>query len=123
VDIFKAARIEQPDISILSEQFLGKMRNMPQMNLAIKVLKKLLTGEINAGSRMNVVQSRSLAELFDLLYDSMLLRDDLHGKIYVAIEACGMKFININDATGSALEKHLEISLPEYLITGSQQAT
>ena len=49
------------DISILSEEFLGEVRGMPQRNLAVEMLRKLLSGEIKARGRKNVVQARSFA--------------------------------------------------------------
>ena len=65
VDIFAAAGLKKPDISILSDQFLAEIRGMPQRNLAVEVLQKLLKGEIRARSRRNVVQARSFAELLE----------------------------------------------------------
>ncbi|MFA6691363.1 MAG: type I restriction endonuclease subunit R [Saccharofermentanales bacterium] len=65
VDIFKAAGIEHPDISILSDQFLEEVKGMPQRNLAIEALRKLLSDEIKYGSRKNVVQSRSFTEMLE----------------------------------------------------------
>jgi len=65
VDIFAAAGLKKPDISILSDQFLAEIRGMPQRNLAVELLQKLLKGEIRARSRRNVVQARSFAELLE----------------------------------------------------------
>ena len=65
VDIFAATGLKKPDISILSEEFLAEMRGMPQRNLAIELLQKLLKGEIRTRSRRNVVQARSFAELLE----------------------------------------------------------
>ena len=45
IDIFAAAGLEKPDISILSEEFLAEVRGMPQRNLAVELLQKLLKGE------------------------------------------------------------------------------
>ena len=66
VDIFAAAGLKKPDISILSDQFLAEIRGMPQRNLAVELLQKLLKGEIRARSKRNVVQARSFAELLEL---------------------------------------------------------
>ncbi len=66
VDIFAAAGLKKPDISILSEGFLAEVRGMPQRNLAVELLRKLLTGEIKARGRKNVVQARSFAEMLEL---------------------------------------------------------
>ncbi|MBE3143675.1 MAG: type I restriction endonuclease subunit R [Planctomycetes bacterium] len=66
VDIFAAAGLKKPDISILSEAFLAEVRGMPQRNLAVELLRKLLAGEIKARGRKNVVQARSFAEMLEL---------------------------------------------------------
>ncbi len=65
VDIFAAAGLKKPDISILSEDFLAEIRNMPHRNLAVELLRRLLSGEIRTRSRKNVVQARSFAEMLD----------------------------------------------------------
>jgi type I restriction enzyme R subunit len=65
VDIFAAAGLKKPDISILSDEFLAEVRGMPQRNLAVELLRKLLAGEIKSRSRRNVVQARSFAELLE----------------------------------------------------------
>ncbi|MFN3705611.1 MAG: type I restriction endonuclease subunit R, partial [Thermoflexales bacterium] len=66
VDIFAAAGLKKPDISILSEEFLAEVRNMPHKNLAVELLQKLLKGEISIRRRKNVVQARSFAEMLEL---------------------------------------------------------
>jgi type I restriction enzyme R subunit len=65
VDIFAAAGLKKPDISILSDEFLAEVRGMPQRNLAVELLRKLLSGEIKGRARRNVVQARSFAELLE----------------------------------------------------------
>jgi type I restriction enzyme R subunit len=65
VDIFAAAGLEKPDISILSDEFLAEVRGMPQRNLAVELLQKLLKGEIKTRGRKNVVQARSFAEMLE----------------------------------------------------------
>jgi type I restriction enzyme R subunit len=65
VDIFAAAGLEKPDISILSDEFLAEVRGMPQCNLAVELLQKLLKGEIKTRGRKNVVQARSFAEMLE----------------------------------------------------------
>ncbi len=65
VDIFAAAGLRKPDISILSDEFLADVRGMPQRNLAVELLQKLLKGEIRARGKRNVVQARSFAELLE----------------------------------------------------------
>ncbi len=65
IDIFAAAGLEKPDISILSDEFLSEMRGLPQRNLAVELLRKLLTGELSTRRRKNVVQARSFAEMLE----------------------------------------------------------
>jgi type I restriction enzyme R subunit len=63
MDIFAAAGLAKPDISILSDDFLADVRGMPQRNLAVELLQKLLKGELGERRRKNVVQARSFAEM------------------------------------------------------------
>jgi type I restriction enzyme R subunit len=65
VDIFAAAGLKKPDISILSDEFLAEVRGMPQRNLAVELLQKLLKGEIRTRRRYNVVQARSFSEMLE----------------------------------------------------------
>ncbi len=65
VDIFEAAGLDKPDISILSEEFLAEVKGMPHRNLAIELLQKLLQGEVATRRRKNVVQARSFSEMLE----------------------------------------------------------
>jgi len=65
VDLFAAAGLKTPDSSILSDEFLAEMRGMPQRNLIVELLQKLLKGEIATRRRKNVVQARSFAEMLE----------------------------------------------------------
>lgn len=65
VDIFEAAGIKKPDISILSDEFLAEVKAMPQKNLAFELLKKLLNDEIKLISRKNMIKGRSFAEMLE----------------------------------------------------------
>jgi type I restriction enzyme R subunit len=62
VDIMRAAGLESPDISILSDEFLAEVRQMEQRNLAIEALKKLLNGEVRSQSQRNVTQAKAFTE-------------------------------------------------------------
>jgi type I restriction enzyme R subunit len=62
IDIFDAAGIKKPELSVLSDDFLEEMRGMKHKNLAVEVLKKLLNDEIKVRLKHNLVQSRSLIE-------------------------------------------------------------
>ena len=65
VDIFAAAGLQKPDISILSDEFLAEIQGLPHRNLAVELLQKLLKGEIATRRRKNVVQARSFAEMLE----------------------------------------------------------
>lgn len=62
VDIMQAAGLERPDISILSDEFLAEVQQLPQRNLAIEALKKLINGEVRSQSQRNVTQSKAFSE-------------------------------------------------------------
>ena len=64
-DIFAAAGLEKPDISVLSDEFLAEVRGMPHRNLAVELLQKLLKGELATRRRKNVVQARSFSEMLE----------------------------------------------------------
>ena len=59
MDIFAAAGLDKPDISVLSDEFLAEVQGMPHRNLAVELLQKLLRGEVSSRRRKNVVQARS----------------------------------------------------------------
>ncbi|UBF24167.1 DUF3387 domain-containing protein [Kovacikia minuta CCNUW1] len=65
IDIFATAGLDKPEISILSDQFLAEVRDLPQKNLALEILRKLLNDEIRSRSRRNVVQSRHFSEMLE----------------------------------------------------------
>ena len=58
----KAAGLETPDISILSDEFLAEIREMEKKNLAIEALKKLINGDVRSQAKRNVMQSRAFSE-------------------------------------------------------------
>ena len=65
VDVFDAAGIKKPDISILSDEFLAEILGMERKNLALELLKKLLNDEIKMRTRKNFIQSRKLSEMLE----------------------------------------------------------
>lgn len=65
VDVFDAAGIKKPDISILSDEFLAEIQGMERKNLALELLKKLLNDEIKLRMRKNFIQSRKLSEMLE----------------------------------------------------------
>jgi type I restriction enzyme R subunit len=80
IDIFDAAGIKKPDISILSEEFLLEVKNMEHKNLALEVLKRLLNDEIKARTKKNLIQSKTLMEMLEASIKNY------HNKIITAAE-------------------------------------
>lgn len=80
IDLFDAAGIKKPDISILSEEFLLEVKNMEHKNLALEVLRKLLNDEIKSRTKKNLIQSKTLMEMLE---DSI---KRYHNKILTAAE-------------------------------------
>lgn len=65
IDVFDAAGIKKPDISILSDEFLLEVKNMAHKNIALEVLKKLLNDEIKGRSKKNLVESKTLIDMLE----------------------------------------------------------
>jgi type I restriction enzyme R subunit len=65
IDVFDAAGIRKPDISILSAEFLAELKGYEHKNVALEVLKKLLNDELKARAKRNLVQSRSLMDMLE----------------------------------------------------------
>ena len=65
VDIFDAAGIDKPDISILSDEFLQEVKSMQYKNVALELLKKLLNDEVKVRTKRNIAQSKTLMEMLD----------------------------------------------------------
>ncbi len=80
IDIFDAAGIKKPDISILSEEFLAELIGYQHKNVALEVLKKLLNEELKARAKKNLVQSKSLMEMLEAAIKKY------HNKILTAAE-------------------------------------
>lgn len=107
VDIFDAAGIKKPDISILSEEFLMELKGMEHKNLALEVLRKLLNDEIKTRMQRNLVQGKSLMEMLEASINKY------HNKVITAVEV-------IDELIG--LSKHIvaqdnaakELGLSEY---------
>jgi len=65
IDILKAAGLKKPDLSILSPEFLAEVRGLPQKNLALELLRKLINDEIQTRLRINLIQGRSFSEMLE----------------------------------------------------------
>lgn len=63
VDIFDAVGLEKPNIGLLDDEFLAQVRNLPERNLAVELLERLLEGEIKSKFASNVVQQKKFSEL------------------------------------------------------------
>jgi len=107
VDIFDAAGIKKPDISILSEDFLLEVKNMEHKNIALEVLKKILNDEIKARTRKNLIQSRTLMEMLE---DSI---KRYHNKILTAAEVIE-ELIKLSKEIHDMDKEPQEIGLSEY---------
>jgi type I restriction enzyme R subunit len=107
IDVFDAAGIKKPDISILSEDFLLEVRNMEHKNLALEVLKKLLNDEIRARTKKNLVQSRSLMEMLE---NSIM---KYHNKVLTAAEVID-ELIKLSKEIKRMDKEPQEMGLSEY---------
>ena len=65
VDIFASVGLNKPDISILSDEFLEEVKGLPQKNLALELLRRLLDGKIKAIAKKNVVQAKKFSEMLE----------------------------------------------------------
>jgi len=107
VDIFDAAGIKKPDISILSEDFLLEIKNMKRPNIALETLKKLLSDEIKSRSARNLVES---ANLMSMLEDSI---KRYHSKVITAAEIIE-ELIQLAKDMSEMDEKAQNLGLSEY---------
>jgi type I restriction enzyme R subunit len=107
IDVFDAAGIKKPDISILSEDFLLEVKNMEHKNIALEVLKKLLNDEIKARTKKNLVQSKSLMEMLENSIKKY------HNKILTAAEVIE-ELIQISKNINKMDEEPKKMGLTEY---------
>ncbi|MGE5558510.1 MAG: type I restriction endonuclease subunit R [Bacillota bacterium] len=107
IDVFDAAGIKKPDISILSEEFLLEVKNMEHKNIALEVLKKLLNDEIKARTKKNLIQSKTLMEMLE----NSIKR--YHNKILTAAEVID-ELINLGKEIQKADQEPQEMGLSDY---------
>lgn len=107
VDVFDAAGIKKPDISILSDEFLLEIKNMEHKNLALETLKKLLNDEIKARTKKNLVQSKSLMEMLENSIKKY------HNKVITAAEFMD-ELITISKHTAQMDKESLDLNMSEY---------
>ena len=107
VDIFDAAGIKKPDISILSEEFLMELKGMAHKNIALEVLKKLLNDEIKSRMKHNLVQGETLMKMLE----KSIAR--YHNKVITAVEVID-ELIELSKTIISQDEAVSEMGLSEY---------
>ena len=107
IDVFDAAGIKRPDISILSEEFLLELKGMEHKNIAMEVLRKLLNDELRARAKKNLVKSRSLMEMLE---DAI---KKYHNKILTAAEVID-ELINISKEVTNMDKEAKELGLTDF---------
>lgn len=107
VDVFDAAGIKKPDISILSEEFLLEIKGMEHQNLALETLKKLLNDEIKSRSKKNLVQSKSLIAMLENSIKKY------HNKIITAAEVID-ELIKLSKDIQTADKEPQEMGLSDF---------
>lgn len=107
IDVFDAAGIKKPDISILSEEFLLEVKNMEHKNVALEVLKKLLNDEIKSRIRKNLIQGKALMEMLENSIKKY------HKKILTAAEVIE-ELINLGKDIQKMDKEPQEMGLSEY---------
>ncbi len=107
IDVFDAAGIKKPDISILSEDFLLEVKNMEHKNIALEVLKKLLNDEIKARTKKNLIVSRTLMEMLESSIQKY------HSKILTAAEVIE-ELIELSKEIQQMDKKPKEMGLSDY---------
>jgi len=107
IDVFDAAGIKKPDISILSEEFLLELKNKEHKNVALEVLKKLLNDEIKARAKTNLVQSKTLMEM---LHNAI---KRYHAKVLTAAEVMD-ELINISREIVKSDKQAEELGLSDF---------
>lgn len=109
IDVFDAAGIKKPDISILSDEFMEELRNHPHKNIALEVLKKILNDEIKVRAKTNLVKSKSLMEMLENSIKKY------HNKIITAAEVIEELIKLSKEIVGSDAEaKYMGLSDYEY---------
>lgn len=107
IDVFDAAGIKKPDISILSEDFLLEVKNMEHKNIGLEVLKKLLNDEIKTRTKKNLIQGRTLMEMLESSIKKY------HNKILTAAEVID-ELIDLSKEIQHMDKQPKEIGLSDY---------
>lgn len=107
IDVFDAAGIKKPDISILSDEFLLEVKNMEHKNIALEVLKKLLNDEIKSRTKKNLIQSKTLMEMLEAAIKKY------HNKVLTAAEVIE-ELIKLSKEIQAMDKEPEEIGLSDY---------
>jgi len=107
IDVFDAAGIKKPDISVLSEEFMLEVSGMEHKNLALEVLKKLLNDEIRGRTKKNLIQSKSLMEMLEASIKKY------HSKILTAAEVIE-ELIKLSKEIRKMDKEPAEMGLSDY---------
>jgi len=107
IDVFDAAGIKKPDISILSEEFLLELKNKEHKNIALEVLRKLLNDEIKARAKKNLVESQRLLEMLEAAIKRY------HAKVLTAAEVID-ELINVSREIVKSDKQAEELGMSDY---------
>src|SRR5450830_497319 len=92
VDIFDAVGLDKPNIGLLDDEFLAQVKNLPEKNLAVELLERLLEGEIKSRFASNVVQNRKFSELLGSVITLYQIRSIETAQVMEALVEMAMKF-------------------------------
>lgn len=92
VDVFDAVGLDKPNIGLLDEAFLNKVRSLPERNLAAELLERLLEGEIKSRLKTNIVQGRKFSELLQNVISRYHNRSIDTAKVIEELAAMAQKF-------------------------------
>jgi type I restriction enzyme, R subunit len=109
IDIFDAAGISKPDISILSDEFLAEVRNMKRKNIAIELLRKIIGDEVRTRAKGNLIQGRKLSEMLEKSINKY------HNNLLTAAEVIE-ELINIAKEMRGLDDRAGEMNLSDYEI-------
>jgi len=109
IDVFDVAGLKKPDISILSDDFLLEVKDLPQKNLAVELLNKLINDEIKVRSRKNVIEARSFSDMLERTINKY------HNKTKDAVEIIE-ELIGLAKEMSESDKRGEELNLTEYEI-------
>lgn len=107
IDVFDAAGIKKPDVSILSDEFLAELKDYQHKNIALEVLKKILNDELKIRAKKNLVESKKLMEMLEAAIKKY------HNKILTAAEVMDA-LINISKEIAASDETAKQMGLSDF---------